>query len=66
MSWGCIDRRESTLKTASRSDYLRKNNQKIIVTNNDELEALVNYGESLLAKAKEAAFSAGNFAYATV
>ena len=40
MSWGCIDRRESTLKTASRSDYLRKNNQKIIVTNNDEEDIL--------------------------
>ena len=46
--------------------YELARDKKIIVDNNDELEELAEYGDALLAKAREAAFSAANFAYATV
>ena len=48
-AWGCIDRRESTLKTASRIDWFRKNNQKLNVDNNDKIEALKRERDSILA-----------------
>ncbi len=50
MIWGCIDRRESTLKTASQGDCPCKINQNITVSNDSEQDARIAALQSRIAE----------------